>query len=304
MAGGDIENLTMEQYLALTRGNQTSGVVKPEIGGNVNLEIKSQLMREFKEDTFFENKNDDDHEHVELVLDIVSLFNIPGVTHDTVMQCVFPIILTGAAKRYCPPSKTAKQLEDIHNFKQEGNETLYQAWERYNDLLYKCPTHNINSHQKVNIFYNGLGTMNCQLLDSQGPISGMTPAQALMGAHLYKECPLSKEVQSIEEVIYGEIHVEQDEWLKRFYQSTKTNREAHNKIIQGLKTKVRALTNEVEGRINGGKFKECKAIFTKDGSPLYTPFYYSLRKLNTFLLTQNFLIMKDKKPTNQEWKKL
>ncbi|GJU89285.1 hypothetical protein Tco_1301708 [Tanacetum coccineum] len=82
-------------------------------------------------------------------------------------------------QRYSPPSKTAKQLEEIRNFKQEGDETLYQAWERYNDLLYKCPTHDINNHQKVNIFYNGLGTMNRQLLDLQGPILGMTHAQAL-----------------------------------------------------------------------------------------------------------------------------
>nr|GEX33723.1 hypothetical protein [Tanacetum cinerariifolium] len=61
----------------------------------------------------------------------------------------------------------------------EGDETLYQAWERYNYLLYKCPTHDINCHQKVNIFYNGLGTMNRQLLDSQRPVPSMTPAQAL-----------------------------------------------------------------------------------------------------------------------------
>ncbi|GJY10950.1 hypothetical protein Tco_0379135, partial [Tanacetum coccineum] len=80
---------------------------------------------------------------------------------------------------YYPPSKTVKQLEEIRNFKQEDDETLYQAWDRYNDLLYKFPTHDINSHQKVNIFYNGLGTMNCQFLDSQGPIPGITPAQAL-----------------------------------------------------------------------------------------------------------------------------
>ncbi|GKC52209.1 hypothetical protein Tco_1074954 [Tanacetum coccineum] len=82
-------------------------------------------------------------------------------------------------QRYCPPLKTAKQLKEIRNFKQEGDETLYQAWERYNDILYKFPTHDINSHQKVNIFYNGLGTMNRQMLDSKGPIPGMTPAQAL-----------------------------------------------------------------------------------------------------------------------------
>ncbi|GJQ97159.1 hypothetical protein Tco_0008298, partial [Tanacetum coccineum] len=61
----------------------------------------------------------------------------------------------------------------------ESDDSLYQAWERYNDLLYKCPTHDINSHQKVNIFYKGLSTMNRQLLDSHGPIPGMTPTQAL-----------------------------------------------------------------------------------------------------------------------------
>ncbi|GKB65500.1 ribonuclease H-like domain-containing protein, partial [Tanacetum coccineum] len=80
-------------------------------------------------------------------------------------------------------SKTAKQLEYIRNFKQEGDKTLNQAWEWYNNLLYKCPTNVINSHQKMNIFYNGLSTMNRQLLDSQGPIPGMTLAQALMAIH-------------------------------------------------------------------------------------------------------------------------
>ncbi|GKG31070.1 hypothetical protein Tco_0423558, partial [Tanacetum coccineum] len=93
-------------------------------------------MQELREDTFFENKKDDTHEHVERVLDTISLFNIPGVSHDAVMLRVFPITLTRAAKiwvdkippgtidswdllkkafiqRYCPPSKTAKQLEEI-----------------------------------------------------------------------------------------------------------------------------------------------------------------------------------------------
>ncbi|GJU13738.1 hypothetical protein Tco_1136134 [Tanacetum coccineum] len=100
MAEGEIDNLTMEQYLALTQGNQVPGVDKPEIRGNVNFEIKSQFMRELREDTFFGNKNNDAHEHVERVLDIVSLYNILRVSHDAVMLRVFPITLTGAAKRW------------------------------------------------------------------------------------------------------------------------------------------------------------------------------------------------------------
>ncbi|GKA91133.1 hypothetical protein Tco_0813003 [Tanacetum coccineum] len=63
MAGVDINTLTMEQYLALSRENQAPSVVKPEIEGNVNFEIKIQFMRELREDTFSENKNEDAHDH-------------------------------------------------------------------------------------------------------------------------------------------------------------------------------------------------------------------------------------------------
>ncbi|GJR70267.1 hypothetical protein Tco_0016332 [Tanacetum coccineum] len=68
--GVDIKILTMEQYLAFSRENQVPGMVKPEIRGNVNFEIKSQFMRELREGTFSENKNEDAHDHVDRVLNI------------------------------------------------------------------------------------------------------------------------------------------------------------------------------------------------------------------------------------------
>ncbi|GKB99922.1 zinc knuckle CX2CX4HX4C containing protein [Tanacetum coccineum] len=82
MAGVDVDTLTMEQYLALSRENQAPGVVKPKIGGNVNFKIKSQFMRELREDTFSGNKDEDAHDHIDRVLSIVGLFNIPGVSKD------------------------------------------------------------------------------------------------------------------------------------------------------------------------------------------------------------------------------
>ncbi|GJU57040.1 hypothetical protein Tco_1234806 [Tanacetum coccineum] len=85
MAGVDIDTLTMEQYLALPRENQAPGVVKPKIRGNVNFKIKSQFMCELMEDTFSRNKDDDAQDHIDRVLSIVSLFNIPGVSKDAVM---------------------------------------------------------------------------------------------------------------------------------------------------------------------------------------------------------------------------
>ncbi|GJS96294.1 hypothetical protein Tco_0803262 [Tanacetum coccineum] len=83
-------------------------------------------------------------------------------------------------------------------------------------------------------------------------------------------------------------HVEQDKWLKEFYQNREINQEAHDKIIQGLEIKVKTLTNKVEGRTNGGKFKECKSICTEDGLPLYTPFYYSPKEIEYFSANSGF----------------
>ncbi|GKD60527.1 hypothetical protein Tco_1298036, partial [Tanacetum coccineum] len=98
MAEGEINDLTMEQYLALIHRNQAPGVVKPEIGGNVNFEIKGQFMQELREDTFSKYKYDDAHVHVEQVLDIVTLFDILGVSHDAIMLHIFPITLTRSVK--------------------------------------------------------------------------------------------------------------------------------------------------------------------------------------------------------------
>ncbi|GKA67279.1 hypothetical protein Tco_0767087 [Tanacetum coccineum] len=85
MAGVDVDTLTMEQYLALSRENQELGVVKPKIRGNVNFEIKSQFMRELRENALFGNKDEDAHDHIDPVLRIVGLFNILGVSKDAFM---------------------------------------------------------------------------------------------------------------------------------------------------------------------------------------------------------------------------
>ena len=36
------------------------------------------------------------------------------------------------------------------------NETLYEAWERYKDLLKKCPHHELPEWLQIQTFYNGL----------------------------------------------------------------------------------------------------------------------------------------------------
>nr|GEV14874.1 hypothetical protein [Tanacetum cinerariifolium] len=57
-------------------------------------------MRDLREDTFSGNKNNYAYKHVERILDIVSLFNIPGITHDAIMLPVFSTTFTGATQRW------------------------------------------------------------------------------------------------------------------------------------------------------------------------------------------------------------
>ncbi|KAA3461968.1 Retrovirus-related Pol polyprotein from transposon opus [Gossypium australe] len=45
--------------------------------------------------------------------------------------------------KYFPPAKTAKLMNDISSFAQIDLETLYDAWERFNDLLRRCPHHGL-----------------------------------------------------------------------------------------------------------------------------------------------------------------
>ncbi|GJR89724.1 hypothetical protein Tco_0213735, partial [Tanacetum coccineum] len=45
--------------------------------------------------------------------------------------------------------RTAKKIEEINNFQQEPDETLFQAWERFKELLMKYPQHYLTEIQEI-----------------------------------------------------------------------------------------------------------------------------------------------------------
>ncbi|GKC70190.1 retrovirus-related pol polyprotein from transposon TNT 1-94 [Tanacetum coccineum] len=117
------------------------------------------------------------------------------------MLRAFPVSLTGAVSRwlrnhpsgsittwkalktkflnkYCPPARTAKKMEEINNFQQEPDESLFRAWERFNELLMKCPQHYLTDLQEVILFYNGLDVPTRQILDSRGVVPSKTATDA------------------------------------------------------------------------------------------------------------------------------
>ncbi|GKE11905.1 hypothetical protein Tco_1415456, partial [Tanacetum coccineum] len=154
----DISALTIEQYIALIPDDIKPCIVKTKIGDDIEFEINENFMRELRRKLFAGTDDEDAYEHVRTVLEIVDLFHFPSVTHDAIML---------------------RKLEEIRNFKKEGDQTLYHAWERYNDLIYQCLLHDLNCQQKVHIFYTGLDISTCKIFDSNGFIPLMIPTQAL-----------------------------------------------------------------------------------------------------------------------------
>ncbi|GKB13849.1 hypothetical protein Tco_0847772 [Tanacetum coccineum] len=67
-------------------------------------------------------------------------------------------------------------MEEINNFQQEPDETLYQAWERLKELLLRCPQHYLTDMQEVISFYKGLDASTRQILNSKGAIPSMKAA--------------------------------------------------------------------------------------------------------------------------------
>ncbi|XP_062104720.1 uncharacterized protein LOC133816003 [Humulus lupulus] len=58
--------------------------------------------------------------------------------------------------KFFPPSLPARYRGEINNFHQNDGELLYDGWERFKELLRKCPHHGIEKWMLVHIFYNGL----------------------------------------------------------------------------------------------------------------------------------------------------
>jgi len=58
--------------------------------------------------------------------------------------------------RFFPPFKTAKLRDQITRFTQKDGESLYDAWERFKEMLRLCPHHGFEKWIIVHTFYNGL----------------------------------------------------------------------------------------------------------------------------------------------------
>ncbi|KAL5543361.1 hypothetical protein UlMin_007145 [Ulmus minor] len=176
--GGDaVPNRALKDYSIPNVG--ISSIQRPPIQAN-NFEIKPAIIQMIQNSVQFGGlPNDDPNLHIANFLEICDTFKHNGVTDDAVRLRLFPFSLNSKAKarlislppgtittweglvrsfltKYFPPAKSAKMRNDITNFFQQDQESLYEAWERFKDLLRKCPHHGLPLWIQVQTFYNGL----------------------------------------------------------------------------------------------------------------------------------------------------
>nr|GFB41975.1 hypothetical protein [Tanacetum cinerariifolium] len=107
------DNRNMAELLQAPIEGYEDAIVIPEIAAN-NFELKHGLINLVQNKQFFGHDKEDPHAHIRYFNKITSRMRVPN---------------------FFPPSKTTNLRNDITRFQQRFDESFYEAWYRFNDLL-------------------------------------------------------------------------------------------------------------------------------------------------------------------------
>nr|GEY15138.1 reverse transcriptase domain-containing protein [Tanacetum cinerariifolium] len=157
------DNPTMEKLLQAPTEGYEDAIVIPEIAAN-NFELKHGLINLVQNKQFFEHDKEDPHAHIRYFNKITSMMRVPNVPSSSIKLMLFPFLLEGAARIWLEKELPRSILtwDDLQRF----NESFYEAWDRFNDLLRACPHHGFSELHQLDTFYNALNVNDQDTLNS------------------------------------------------------------------------------------------------------------------------------------------
>nr|GEU97823.1 reverse transcriptase domain-containing protein [Tanacetum cinerariifolium] len=120
------DDRTMAELLQAPTEGYKDAIVIPKIAAN-NVELKHGLINLVQNKQFFGHDKEDPHAHIRYFNKITSTMRVPN---------------------------------------QRFEESFYEAWERFNDLLRTCPHHGFSELHQLDTFYNALNVNDQDLLNS------------------------------------------------------------------------------------------------------------------------------------------
>ncbi|GJR56672.1 reverse transcriptase domain-containing protein [Tanacetum coccineum] len=186
-------NHTMAEMLQAPTEGYEDAIVVPAITAD-NFELKHSLLTLVQNKQFFGHDKEDPHAHIRYFNKITSTMKFPNVPSTSVKLMLFPFSLEGAARiwlekepprsiltwddlvskfinQFFPPSKTTNLHNEITRFQQRFDESFYEAWDRFNDLLRACPHHGFSELHQLDTFYNALNSNDQDSLNSAAGVS-------------------------------------------------------------------------------------------------------------------------------------
>ncbi|KAJ9535162.1 hypothetical protein OSB04_un001759 [Centaurea solstitialis] len=166
-----------------------SGISRPQLN-TLHFELKPILFHMLQTNGQFGGlPSEDPHAHLKSFMELSDAFLIPGVSSDYLRLTLFPLSLRDKARswfdylqpssvsswndmaenflrKYFPPNRNAKSRKEICAFVQWDDEPVPDAWERFKELLRRCPHHGIPYCIQLETFYNGLNPNAKQMLDA------------------------------------------------------------------------------------------------------------------------------------------
>ncbi|KAL0427442.1 UNVERIFIED_CONTAM: hypothetical protein Slati_2919000 [Sesamum latifolium] len=156
----------MMEYSFPTADGTISSIAELIIQTN-NFEIKPAIIQIIRSSVQFCGlPNEDPNKHLANFLKICNTYKFNGISDDAIRIRICPFSVCDISKdwlqslpaesfttwaaltqkylaKYFPHAKTAKMLNDITSFVQLDRGSLYDAWERFKNMLRKCPHHEL-----------------------------------------------------------------------------------------------------------------------------------------------------------------